>query len=221
MTTPRRSCSQRARKAAEATSRSTRRTRRSEPPCSVPRRARRGSTRCPTARPRRSSCSRRCPTARAEHSRFCDHEPPRPASARARGFVVPGGLRGEPAFGFCDAGAMSADLPLCVTCGTQYASPRSDCPICEDERQYVPPSGQQWTSLRQLREDGYTVEAREQAPGVYGVGTRERFAIGQRALVVPAASGNVLWDCVAYLDDDLVRHVDELGGITAIAISHP
>lgn len=116
---------------------------------------------------------------------------------------------------------MSAELPICLTCGTQYAEPRPDCPICEDERQYVPPSGQQWTSLRQLREDGYTVEAREQAPGVYGVGTRERFAIGQRALVVPAASGNVLWDCVAYLDDDLVRHVDELGGITAIAISHP
>ena len=35
--------------------------------------------------------------------------------------------------------------PLCVTCGTQYPAPRTGCPICEDERQYIPVSGQQWT----------------------------------------------------------------------------
>ncbi|MBB3663754.1 MULTISPECIES: MBL fold metallo-hydrolase [Prauserella salsuginis group] len=116
---------------------------------------------------------------------------------------------------------MSADLPICLTCGTQYAEPRPDCPVCEDERQYVPSSGQQWTSLARLRTADYTVAVEPQAPGVYGVGTRERFAIGQRALVVPAASGNVLWDCVAYLDDEVIRRVTALGGITAIAISHP
>ncbi|WP_449065679.1 hypothetical protein [Planomonospora algeriensis] len=29
------------------------------------------------------------------------------------------------------------DLPICVTCGVQYGAPRENCPICEDERQYV------------------------------------------------------------------------------------
>ncbi|OLT49213.1 MBL fold metallo-hydrolase [Saccharomonospora sp. CUA-673] len=113
------------------------------------------------------------------------------------------------------------DLPVCLACGTQYAAPRADCPICEDERQYVPRSGQQWTSLRELRAGDYTVAVEQEGPGVYGVGTRERFAIGQRALLVRAASGNVLWDCVTYLDDRLVEHLVDLGGITAIAISHP
>ncbi|WP_240361749.1 hypothetical protein [Streptomyces sp. MBT27] len=31
----------------------------------------------------------------------------------------------------------------------------------------------------------------------------------------------MLWDCVGYLDDDLATRVQELGGISAIAISHP
>ena len=43
---------------------------------------------------------------------------------------------------------------LCVTCGTQFpesARPPEHCPICEDERQYVNPDGQQWTTLERLR----------------------------------------------------------------------
>lgn len=116
---------------------------------------------------------------------------------------------------------MTADLPVCATCAMQYAAPRPDCPICEDERQYVPPSGQQWTTLADLRGGDYRVRIEEQAPGVLGIGSEPSFGIGQRALLVPAASGNVLWDCVPYLDDKMVSRLTELGGITAIAISHP
>ena len=36
-----------------------------------------------------------------------------------------------------------------------------------------------------------------------------------------AGTGNVLWDCVSYIDDELVATIKELGGISAIAISHP
>lgn len=112
--------------------------------------------------------------------------------------------------------------PLCLTCGTQYAAPRADCPICEDERQYVPPGGQQWTDLATLRADGdLKPRVEEQGPGLIGVGSDPRFAIGQRALLVRAASGNFLWDCSAYLDDELIGRITELGGITGIAISHP
>lgn len=38
---------------------------------------------------------------------------------------------------------------------------------------------------------------------------------------VPARDGNVLWDCVPYLDDEVIERVHALGRITAIAISHP
>lgn len=115
----------------------------------------------------------------------------------------------------------SADLPICVTCGMQYAADRADCPICLDERQYVPAGGQRWTTLAELRAGENRARIEEQGPGVIGVGTTQKFAIGQRALVVRAASGNVLWDCVTYLDDDIATQIAELGGITAIAISHP
>ena len=45
---------------------------------------------------------------------------------------------------------------MCVTCGTQYPEsdqPPAHCPICEDERQYVNPNGQQWTTLEALLPD--------------------------------------------------------------------
>jgi hypothetical protein len=45
--------------------------------------------------------------------------------------------------------------------------------------------------------------------------------IGQRALLVRAAAGNVLWDCIGAFDEDLAAQVRALGGISAIAISHP
>ncbi|MFD7261357.1 MBL fold metallo-hydrolase [Streptomyces sp. NPDC059874] len=114
-----------------------------------------------------------------------------------------------------------ADLPICGTCGTQYAAARTDCPVCQDERQYVDPAGQRWTSLRELRASGMTGRFEEEGPGVLGVGSSPRFAIGQRALLVRTAAGNVLWDCAPYLDGAMVRGIEELGGIACIAISHP
>ena len=44
--------------------------------------------------------------------------------------------------------------PICVTCGTHFAAsaePTASCPICDDSRQYVPPSGQAWTTLETLQ----------------------------------------------------------------------
>ncbi len=34
-------------------------------------------------------------------------------------------------------------------------------------------------------------------------------------------AGNVLWDCMALLDDEIIKAVTERGGLVAIAISHP
>jgi glyoxylase-like metal-dependent hydrolase (beta-lactamase superfamily II) len=112
-------------------------------------------------------------------------------------------------------------LPICRTCGVQYVAPREGCPVCDDERQYVGWGGQQWTTLEELREAGHRGILAEEGPGVVGVGTDPAFAIGQRALLLRKPSGNVLWDCVTYLDDDLVAMIKGLGGISRIAISHP
>jgi hypothetical protein len=116
---------------------------------------------------------------------------------------------------------MGTDLPICRTCGVQYGAARQDCPICLDERQYVGWDGQQWTTLAELAAAGHRGRVAAEGPGVTGIGAEPATAIGQRALLVRTPGGNVLWDMITYIGDDLIRQVRELGGISAIAISHP
>lgn len=66
---------------------------------------------------------------------------------------------------------MRTDLPICKTCGVQYAGPREDCPVCLDERQYVGRGGQQWTTLAELGAAGHRGRVRDEGPGVIGIGT--------------------------------------------------
>ena len=113
---------------------------------------------------------------------------------------------------------------ICATCGVQYPdseSPPADCPICLDERQYVGWEGQRWTTIAELRAAGHRNVLHEEEPGLTSIGTRPQFAIGQHALLVQTAAGNVLWDCISYLDEETVAAVRQLGGVQAIGISHP
>ncbi len=112
---------------------------------------------------------------------------------------------------------------ICTTCGTQY--PPADnapagCMICQDERQYVNPLGQSWTTLEQMGRVHRNAFGQHEA-GLIGIGTVPAFAIGQRALLVKATAGNVLWDCISFIDAATIEIVRALGGIAAIAISHP
>ena len=111
---------------------------------------------------------------------------------------------------------------VCTACGTQFpasAEPPARCPICDDERQYVPESGQAWTTLEALRADHSNRIAAEGE--LTAIGTEPRFAIGQRALLVPWGERRLLWDCVTLLDEATTEEVERRGGIAAIAISHP
>jgi glyoxylase-like metal-dependent hydrolase (beta-lactamase superfamily II) len=106
---------------------------------------------------------------------------------------------------------------ICETCGVQHADtdePPAGCAICLDERQYVGPQGQAWTTLEQLRVEHHA-EIRDEA-GLIGIGCEPEFAIGQRALLVDS----VLWDCTPLLDG-MAEVVAERHGLSAIAISHP
>jgi hypothetical protein len=116
---------------------------------------------------------------------------------------------------------MELDLPICVTCGVQYGGDRPDCPICLDERQWVGWDGQEWTSLARLRAAGHRGRIEDEGPDVTGIGAAPPTSIGQRALLVRTPAGNVLWDMITYLDDEMLAQVAELGGVDAIALSHP
>jgi len=112
---------------------------------------------------------------------------------------------------------------ICVTCGVQYPeseTPPPGCPICEDARQFVGLDGQKWTTLDEMH-GKYRNQIQEEEPGLYSIHTEPAFAIGQRAIVVNTRQGNLLWDCVTLLDEETVAKIRKLGGIDAIAISHP
>lgn len=112
---------------------------------------------------------------------------------------------------------------ICSTCGTQYPPgevPPAQCPVCEEERQYIPPGGQSWTTLDRLR-ISHLNGFRQHEPGLIGIGTQPKFAIGQRALLLCTPEGNILWDCISLIDDATTTLIKGLGGVRAIAISHP
>jgi len=159
---------------------------------------------------------------------------------------------------------MSDHLAICVTCGTQYDEPFADppkgCKICDvrgtssrtstltksrqDPRQYVPPTGQQWTSLAKLKTQGFknvwtqdAVDERvsfiqslpEAFPthlagvnlGLVSSGTAPKIGIGQRAIFLKTEHGNVLWDLVPFIDEAFVKELEERGGLKAIVVSCP
>jgi hypothetical protein len=122
---------------------------------------------------------------------------------------------------------MSTSSPVvttyfCATCGAQFPpseAPPEHCPVCEDARQYVPEDGQVWLAATELAA-AHRNEIRRD--GAYdGVGMEPAFAIGQRALLVPAGERFVLWDCIPLLDDAAAAEIERRGGLAAIAISHP
>lgn len=112
---------------------------------------------------------------------------------------------------------------ICVTCGVQQGetnTPPTHCPICEDERQYVRSRGQLWTTMTEMKSEYHnridTVDLH-----LTGIGTVPNFGLAPRALLVQTSNGNVLWDCVSLIDDTTIAAVRALGGISAIAVSHP
>ncbi|MCW2810436.1 MAG: Metallo-beta-lactamase superfamily protein [Friedmanniella sp.] len=113
---------------------------------------------------------------------------------------------------------------ICRTCAVEQGAgtdPPPSCPICSDERQYVPPTGQRWTTLPDLQAEGHTASLADVEPGLWGLEIRPTVGIGQRALLLQTPAGNLLWDPPGYLDDAVVDAVRALGGVAAVAASHP
>ncbi|KAL4989888.1 beta-lactamase-like protein [Aspergillus falconensis] len=127
------------------------------------------------------------------------------------------------------------DLLICSTCGTQFPTPSTlpSCKICDDPRQYVPPTGQAWTTLRTLQTSQDPRYRNIFTPdpihgeSLISIHTEPKQAIGQRAYLCRTCPPgetrpfNVLWDCITYIDDNTITHINELGGINVIVISHP
>ncbi|MGE3246273.1 MAG: MBL fold metallo-hydrolase [Beijerinckiaceae bacterium] len=112
---------------------------------------------------------------------------------------------------------------ICATCGTGYPpseEPPPFCPICREPRQYVPGSGQAWTTMLNLSRQ-HMNGFRLVEDGLMGVVSHPKIGIGQRALILRTPAGNILWDCITLLDEATHDIIRSIGGLAAIAISHP
>src|SRR5215207_5430206 len=72
--------------------------------------------------------------------------------------------------------AIAGEAPMtawiCRTCGVEHAdtsAPLAVCRICSDERQYVLPTGQQWTTLEELSTEGRRGAVEDVEIGLFGV----------------------------------------------------
>jgi hypothetical protein len=113
---------------------------------------------------------------------------------------------------------------ICATCAVEtddLAEPPAECEVCEDDRQWVPATGQRWTTLAELREAGTRITVEPVEEDLWGLRADPEVGIGQQTMVVRAPEGVLLFDCVGYLDEAAVEFVRSLGPTLAVAASHP
>ena len=108
----------------------------------------------------------------------------------------------------------SCQLRPCLLSSASPAAPNSRlprqkparCPICDEPRQFVPPSGQAWTTHESLVAAPYQfISAARARPHRH----RQRARIRHRAAraVHSHRDGNVLWDCISLLDEATISIV--------------
>lgn len=111
---------------------------------------------------------------------------------------------------------------VCETCGTYFYDRIEQpefCPICEDDRQYVPPHGQRWLTANQLSE-AYTIKLIDD-DGLPALGLEPSFAINQRAILIHAEHVTVLWEALPLVTSEAIAWVTRDGPVDFIALSHP
>lgn len=138
---------------------------------------------------------------------------------------------------------------ICETCGAQYpqdvSSPPSGCKICLDPRQWVPPTGQKWTSIKQLlaEEVKTTFLHHELDDRIIRVTNDPPVAIAQTrkcdlrcgskvacfdtqpAIILHTPAGVLIWDSTGYISPDGIQKICARftpdAPFLGIAISHP
>ncbi|GAA1634604.1 MBL fold metallo-hydrolase [Brevibacterium sanguinis] len=141
-----------------------------------------------------------------------------PASENARDPRDEATERDSPAPG----GPSDPGVMICRNCGVETSPPPSAvCPICADERQWVPRSGQEWVSRDDLEAEGHRVVIDEREPGLHALRVEPRLGIGQTCYLAQTSEGNLLFDVPPYIDAEAVAAVAAFGGVAAIVPSHP
>lgn len=112
-------------------------------------------------------------------------------------------------------------IAQCATCGVEYdaASVPDICPMCADERQYLPPDGvQRWHAPTAVSTGIEVVELEDR---LFALRVDGGVGIGQEAKVLVTDAGNVMVDVPAAITAEAVAKVATLGPLRAIIPSHP
>lgn len=111
----------------------------------------------------------------------------------------------------------------CAGCAVEFPpgpQPQGLCPICADERQYIPGGTQRWVRTPDLVAAGHELTLTELEPGLTALSSPE-IGIGQSALVVETTGGNLLFDVPGLITDQTVTWLESRGGLAGIVASHP
>lgn len=109
----------------------------------------------------------------------------------------------------------------CRMCGVEYDAGKLPalCPICVDERQYLAADRtQHWVDPAQF---AGRISVIEPEPGLTSFVVEDGPGIGQHAMIVTTAAGNVMVEPPAAITEDAVRAVRALGPLRAVIASHP
>ncbi|WP_415853753.1 hydrolase [Sinomonas sp. G460-2] len=111
----------------------------------------------------------------------------------------------------------------CAACGVEFGPDRDAlpevCPICDDERQYVPATGQAWITQAEWASRA-EVRVAELGPDQWGI-TAQNVGISQTMQLVRTPAGVLLWDPTGFVDLGTAEFIRSLGTVLAIVASHP
>lgn len=122
------------------------------------------------------------------------------------------------------------ELWICDGCGLEHPGaseppPKDGCVLDRgevgvEERGDLGPHGR-WVTHERLAAQPHHLLYRSHGRGVHSLRREPRFAIGHWSFLAQTPRGNLLWDPPAYLDEEIVGLVRALGGVAAVASSHP
>ncbi|MCG7633023.1 hydrolase [Gordonia McavH-238-E] len=111
---------------------------------------------------------------------------------------------------------------MCVFCANEFPpgeNPPAMCPICDDDRQWLPESGPGFMPLDETADNALTTD--EVESGLTALTVRPSVGIGQRGFVIATSDGNILWEPPGFIGPALVEWLERHGGLAAVAASHP
>ncbi|KDQ06584.1 hypothetical protein BOTBODRAFT_39495 [Botryobasidium botryosum FD-172 SS1] len=134
-----------------------------------------------------------------------------------------------------DAFEKDKDLLICITCGNQFpvtstadiAPAPHKCRVCEDPRQFVPATGQEWTTYQKLLDADTKNKFMpiDEDDRIVRILTDPGVGISQTPIILRTPRGIAIWDCCAFLDPSTVSDILAMTSaeqpLLGIFISHP